>query len=85
FLMPANDISPESELERDRDMRLLEGTPLLPKKPALVLWVKNPGSAETGLFATMNISLTPYQLLASYHPEITGMALVVGNKALLSG
>ena len=38
FLMPATDISPESELERDRDMRLLEGTPLLPKKPALVLW-----------------------------------------------
>ncbi|XXN65599.1 cyclic di-GMP phosphodiesterase [Enterobacter ludwigii] len=85
FLMAANDISPESELERDRDMRLLEGTPLLPTKPALALWVKNPGSAETGILATMNISLTPYQLLASYHPEITGMALVIGNKALLSG
>lgn len=85
FLMPANDISPESELERDRDIRLLEGTPLLPTKPALALWVKNPGAAETGVLTTMNISLTPYQLLASYHPEITGMALVIGNKALLSG
>jgi FOG: EAL domain len=85
FLLPANDISPQSELERDRDLRLLEGTPLLPTKPALALWMKNPGSAETGILATMNISLTPYQLLASYHPEITGMALVIGDKALLSG
>ncbi len=85
FLLPANDISPQSELERDRDLRLMEGTPLLPTKPALALWMKNPGSAETGILATMNISLTPYQLLASYHPEITGMALVIGDKALLSG
>ena len=85
FLLPAVDISPQSELERDRDMRLLEGTPLLPTKPVLALWLKNPGAAETGILATMNISLTPYQLLASYHPEITGMALVIGGKALLSG
>ncbi|WP_336778111.1 cyclic di-GMP phosphodiesterase [Pantoea sp. USHLN256] len=85
FLLAASAISPESELERDRDMRLLEGTPLLPTKPALALWMKTPGAAETGILATMNISLTPYQLLASYHPEITGMALVIGNKALLSG
>ncbi len=84
FLLAANDISPESELERDRDMRLLEGTPLQPTKPALALWVKHPGAEETGILATMNITLTPYQLLASYHPEITGMALVMGNKALLS-
>lgn len=85
FLLPANDISPASELESDRDVRLLEGTPLMPTKPALALWLKMPGAAETGILATMNISLTPYQLLASYHPEISGMALVIGDKALLSG
>lgn len=31
FLMPVGDISPESELERDTDLRLMEGTPLQPK------------------------------------------------------
>ncbi|ORM72898.1 phage resistance protein [Pantoea wallisii] len=85
FLLPAGNISPESELERDSDLRLLPGTPLLPGKPALALWLKNPGAMENGILATLNISLTPYQLLASYHPEITGMALVVGDRALLSG
>ncbi|ADU69960.1 cyclic di-GMP phosphodiesterase [Pantoea sp. At-9b] len=85
FLLPVGDISPESELERDSDLRLLEGTPLQPTKPALALWMKNPGNEETGILTTMNLSLTPYQLLASYHPEITGMALIVGDRAILSG
>ncbi|MDF7659443.1 cyclic di-GMP phosphodiesterase [Erwiniaceae bacterium L1_54_6] len=85
FRLPVADISPESELERDRDLRLLEGTPLQPAKPALALWLKTPGKAETGILTTMNLSLTPYQLLASYHPEITGMALIVGDRAIMSG
>ena len=45
-------------------------------RPALALWLKSPGANETGILATMNLSMTPYQLLASYHPEISGMALV---------
>ncbi|MDI6634464.1 cyclic di-GMP phosphodiesterase [Pantoea dispersa] len=85
FLLAASAISPDSELERDRDVRLLPGTPLQPAKPALALWLKSPGANETGILATMNLSMTPYQLLASYHPEITRMALVAGDSALLSG
>ncbi|QDY42467.1 cyclic di-GMP phosphodiesterase [Candidatus Pantoea soli] len=85
FLLPARNITPASELGRDRDIQLLPGTPLLPTRPAVALWLKNPGAQESGILATINISLTPYQLLASYHPEITGMALVIGDNALLSG
>lgn len=85
FMLAVNRISPDSNLQREFDIRLLDGTPMQPMKPALALWMKRPGAAESGMLATLNITLTRYQLLASYHPEITKLALVIGDKALLSG
>ncbi|PHP91625.1 phage resistance protein [Pantoea agglomerans] len=84
FNLPLHVIAPLSDISRDIDLQLMPGTPLQPNKPALALWIKNPGSLESGVFATLNISLAPYQLLASGHPEITGMALVAQRSALTS-
>lgn len=84
FNLPLNVIAPLSDMSRDIDLQLMPGTPLQPNKPALALWIKNPGSLQSGIFATLNITLAPYQLLASGHPEITGMALVAQRSALTS-
>lgn len=84
FNLPLNVIAPLSDIARDIDLQLMPGTPLQPNKPALALWIKNPGSLQSGVFATLNITLAPYQLLASGHPEITGMALVAQRSALTS-
>ncbi|MBA8868698.1 cyclic di-GMP phosphodiesterase [Pantoea agglomerans] len=84
FNLPLNVIAPLSDISRDIDLQLMPGTPLQPNKPALALWIKNPGSVQSGVFATLNIPLAPYQLLASGHPEITGMALVAQRSALTS-
>lgn len=84
FNLPLNVIAPLSDISRDIDLQLMSGTPLQPNKPALALWIKNPGSVQSGVFATLNITLAPYQLLASGHPEITGMALVAQRSALTS-
>lgn len=84
FNLPLNVIAPLSDISRDIDLQLMPGTPLQPNKPALALWIKNPGSLQSGVFATLNITLAPYQLLASGHPEITGMALVAQRNALTS-
>ncbi|MFK3875743.1 cyclic di-GMP phosphodiesterase [Pantoea agglomerans] len=84
FNLPLNVIAPLSDMSRDIDLQLMAGTPLQPNKPALALWIKNPGSLQSGVFATLNITLAPYQLLASGHPEITGMALVAQRSALTS-
>lgn len=84
FNLPLNVIAPLSDMSRDIDLQLMPGTPLQPNKPALALWIKNPGSLQSGVFATLNITLAPYQLLASGHPEITGMALVAQRSALTS-
>ena len=84
FNLPLSVIAPLSDISRDIDLQLMPGTPLQPNKPALALWIKNPGSLQSGVFATLNITLAPYQLLASGHPEITGMALVAQRSALTS-
>lgn len=84
FSLPINVIAPLSDISRDLDLQLMQGTPLQPNKPALALWIKNPGNLQSGVFATLNLSLAPYQLMASVHPEITGMALIVQHNAMTS-
>ena len=84
FFLPLNIISAQTDPARDTDLQLLSGTPLQPSKPAVAIWLKNPGSTQSGVFATLNLSLEPYQLLASYHPEISGMALEAQNSAITS-
>jgi len=84
FSLPINVIAPHSDISRDFDVQLMPGTPLQPNKPALALWIKNPGNLQSGVFATLNITLAPYQLLASRHPEIIGMALIAQRSALTS-
>lgn len=82
--LPMDAISSEIDRDRDNDARLLNGTPLQPGKPAVTLWLKTAGEAQDGLLAIVNLTLTPYLLLASYHPEITGMALVAQDDAMVS-
>ncbi|MGK3141524.1 cyclic di-GMP phosphodiesterase [Pantoea sp. C2G6] len=84
FNLPLSVIAPQSDTSRESDLQLMRGTPLQPNTPALALWVKNPGSTQSGVFATLNISLAPYQLLASSRPEISGIALVTDHDALTS-
>ncbi|WP_337010076.1 cyclic di-GMP phosphodiesterase [Pantoea sp. AS142] len=84
FSLPLNVIAPQSNTSRDIDLQLMPGTPLQPDKPALALWIKNPGRLQSGVFATLNITLSPYLLLASWRPEISGMALMAQRSALTS-
>ncbi|MEB6533414.1 cyclic di-GMP phosphodiesterase [Pantoea stewartii] len=84
FFQPLSALSPRTDPTRERDIRLLPGTPMQPTKPAMAIWIKQPGTQQSGLFVTLNVSLSPYQLKASSHPEITGIALLAHNTALTS-
>ena len=75
-------ISPETDVRNTTDIRLISGTPMLPHKPAIVLWLKNPALPNSGVFTTLNINLTPYLLLASREQQISGMAIVAGDSAM---
>lgn len=82
---PLTDLMPELDLEKNVDMALLPGTPMLPKKPAIVIWYRNPLVNNGGVFTSININLTPYLLYTSRQDDFAGIALVVGNNALSTG
>ncbi|QKJ87863.1 cyclic di-GMP phosphodiesterase [Paramixta manurensis] len=82
FLLSTHKISPKTALNKIRDLTLLPGTPMLPHKPAMVLWLRKPGTANDGIMTTLNLNFTPFLLLTSRHQEMQGMALVSGNQAL---
>ncbi|WP_158783613.1 cyclic di-GMP phosphodiesterase [Pantoea sp. BAV 3049] len=77
-------ISPETDTSKDVDLRLIAQTPMVPGKPALVMWLRDPRFPGSGVMTTIDINLTSYLLLASRQPEVSGIAIVAGDKALTS-
>ncbi|WP_437609778.1 cyclic di-GMP phosphodiesterase [Erwinia sp. V71] len=82
FSLPVSSFSAASNLDNDFDITLIAGTPMLPEKPAMVIWLKVPGSERTGVLTTLNINLTPNLLLASRQQDLSGMAMAVGDHAV---
>ncbi len=60
--VPLSELVPNIDVNKDVDMALLPGTPMMPKKPAIVLWHRNPLLDSGGVFTSINLNLTPYLL-----------------------
>lgn len=84
FLLPVRNLSPSLSLSRPRDITLVGGTPMLPHKPAILLWLQHPGNHNQGILATLDINMTPLLLLAAGQDSIDGLAIATGDKALLT-
>lgn len=67
---------------RQVDMSIVAGTPMLPGKPAIAMWFRNPADSTRGVFTILNVNLTPYLLFTARQRDVTGIALVVGDNAL---
>lgn len=80
--MDISTISPFTDVRNTTDIRLIPGTPMMRSTPAIVLWLKNPTTPDSGIFTTLNINLTPYLLLASREQQISGIAMVAGDSAI---
>lgn len=76
------DLVPEIDLDKASDMVFLPGTPMMPDKPAIALWLRSPLLDHRGIFATLNINLAPYTLYTSQQPDLTGIALGIGDRAV---
>lgn len=80
--LPLKRLAPGIDIHKKIDLAILEGTPMLPNKPAIAAWYRNPLVPERGIFTTLNVNLTPYLLYTERQKEINGIALVIGDKAL---
>ncbi|MGK9172176.1 cyclic di-GMP phosphodiesterase [Yokenella regensburgei] len=76
------DLVPEIDLEKDEDMALLPGTPMMPGKPSVVMWFRSPLLDGRGVFASLNINLAPFLLYSPQQQELNGIALGIGNNAI---
>ncbi|MFC0225439.1 cyclic di-GMP phosphodiesterase [Serratia aquatilis] len=72
---------PEINWSKPLDMKLQQGTPMVPNKPVVAVWLRQPGQSNTGVLATLDLSLTPYLLLASHQNDASEMAIVMGKQA----
>ena len=79
---PLTDLVNEIDINKDLDMAILPGTPMMPDKPAIALWMRSPLLDGRGIFTTINVNLTPWLLYSARQNDFTGVALVVDNIAL---
>lgn len=80
--VPMEELIPELHIGKPIDMALLPGTPMLPNKPAIAIWYRNPLVKDGGVFTSVNINLTPYLLYTARQDEFAGIAIIIGDNAL---
>ncbi len=84
MMLALKNIYPEIDPHQSLDLKLQQGTPLVPGKPAVAVWLRQPGKEDTGVLATLDIALMPYQLFTSRPERAPAIAIILGDRALTS-
>ena len=79
---PMEELIPELHITKQIDIALLPGTPMLPNRPAIAIWYRNPLVKDGGVFTSVNLNLTPYLLYTARQEEFAGIAIIIGDNAL---
>ncbi|MCE0800668.1 cyclic di-GMP phosphodiesterase [Buttiauxella sp. S04-F03] len=82
MLMEMRQLSPDIDINKNIDLIIMLGTPMMPGKPTIAAWFKNPVIEGRGVFATLNVNLTPYLLFTTRQSDMVSMAIIAGDKAL---
>jgi sensor c-di-GMP phosphodiesterase-like protein len=82
MMMATRHLYPEIDWRLPLDLKLQQGTPMVPEKPAIAVWLRQPGESDSGVLATLDLSLTPYLMLTSHQDATTGLAIVMGKHAV---
>jgi len=78
----AASVFPTIDMTRALDVRVMASTRMVQNKPSIVFWLADDNQQAYGIIATLNVNLSPYLLLASRHPEISGLAIATGDSVL---
>ncbi|MFP2515232.1 cyclic di-GMP phosphodiesterase [Buttiauxella agrestis] len=82
MMLDMHELVPDIDINADIDIDILHGTPMMPGKPTIAAWFKNPVIQGKGVFATLNVNLTPYLLFSTRQSDVLSMAIIAGDKAL---
>ncbi|WP_260863858.1 cyclic di-GMP phosphodiesterase [Citrobacter sp. Marseille-Q6884] len=79
---PIQSLIPDLDISKKLDMVLQSGTPMMPNKPAIMMWYLNPSLQRSGVFASLNINLAPYLLYTARQDDFKGFAVIIGDTAI---
>jgi sensor c-di-GMP phosphodiesterase-like protein len=82
MLMDMHQLVPDININENIGLDIMQGTPMMPGKPTIAAWFKNPVMEGSGVFATLNVNLTPYLLFTTRQSDMVLMAIIAGDKAL---
>lgn len=82
--IPLTELAPGLNDTKAVDLIIMNGSSKMPDSSIIAAWFHSPGVENTGIYATININLTPYLLFSANQQNITSVALVIGDKALTS-
>ncbi|HEY3591332.1 MAG TPA: cyclic di-GMP phosphodiesterase [Buttiauxella sp.] len=82
MLMDMHQLVPDININNNVDLDIMQGTPMMPGKPTIAAWFKNSVMEGQGVFATLNVNLTPYLLFTTRRNEMVSMAIIANDKAL---
>lgn len=82
MLMDMHQFVPDININENIDVAIMEGTTMMPGKPTIAAWFKNPVIEGRGVFATLNVNLTPYLLFTTNQNDVVSMAIIASDKAL---
>lgn len=80
--VPLVDLIPGIDVSKKLDMVILPGTPMMPDTPAIGIWYQNPFDDQHGVFASININLTPALITSSLQDNYQGIALAIGDRGI---
>ena len=69
--IPLNELIPALDINKNVDMAILPGTPMVPNKPAIVIWYRNPLLKNSGVFAALNLNLLRLHSSIAHGRKIT--------------
>lgn len=82
MLMDMHQLVPAININDNIGLDIMQGTPMMPGKPTIAAWFKNPLMGGSGVFATLNVNLTPYLLFTTRQGDMVSMAIIASDKAL---
>mgnify|MGYP003601866618 CR=1 FL=1 len=80
--VPVSALYPKINVSQPLDFKIQQGTPMMPNKPAIGVWLREAGRGNTGVLATLELTLHPYLLLNYSNNQVNGLAIIIDELAV---
>ncbi|CRY16076.1 cyclic di-GMP phosphodiesterase [Yersinia enterocolitica] len=80
--VPVSKLYPKINVSQPLDFKIQQGTPMMPGKPVIGVWLREAGRGNTGVLATLELTLHPYLLLNYSNNQVNGLAIIIDELAV---